>query len=138
MYNEGMGGVDLLDRLLGSYRPLFRSKKWYWNLFSNALNMAVAAGWILHLHLHKNTTAELSHLNFRREVTLNLLRMKPKIHAIPGPRVHPSESRRKSDAHYLVSATQGRCVMCQKNTTKKCFECDKRLHGKCFPNYHGQ
>ncbi|KFM75498.1 PiggyBac transposable element-derived protein 3, partial [Stegodyphus mimosarum] len=53
MYNEGMGGVDLLDRLLGSYRPTFRSKKWYWNLFSNALNMAVVAGWILHSHLHK-------------------------------------------------------------------------------------
>ncbi|GFS85105.1 piggyBac transposable element-derived protein 2 [Trichonephila clavipes] len=27
MYNEGMGGVDLLDRLLGTYRPLFRNKK---------------------------------------------------------------------------------------------------------------
>ena len=30
MYNEGMGDVDLLERLLGTYRPLFRSKKWYW------------------------------------------------------------------------------------------------------------
>ena len=27
-YNKGMGGVDLLDMLLGSYRPNLRAKKW--------------------------------------------------------------------------------------------------------------
>ena len=27
-YNNGMGGVDLLDRMLASYRPQLRSKKW--------------------------------------------------------------------------------------------------------------
>ncbi|KFM77194.1 PiggyBac transposable element-derived protein 3, partial [Stegodyphus mimosarum] len=110
MYNEGMGGVDFLDRLLGSYRPTFRSKKWYWNLFSNALNMAVVVGWILHSHLHKGTEVELSHLNFRREVTLCLLRMKPKVHLVPGPRAHNFESLRKIDSHYLVPSTQGRCA----------------------------
>jgi DNA excision repair protein ERCC-6 len=138
MYNEGMGGVDLLDRLLGTYRPHFRSKKWYWNLFNNALNMAVVAGWILHTSVHKNTAQVLSHLDFRREVTLNLLRMKPKIHNAPGPRVHQPKSLRKSDAHYIVDFSQGRCVVCQKNTRKGCYECEKRLHVNCFPQYHGQ
>ena len=28
-YNKGMGGVDFLDMLLGSYRPNLRSKKWW-------------------------------------------------------------------------------------------------------------
>ena len=36
-YNKGMGDVDLLDMLLGSYRPNLRSKKWWWPLFTNAL-----------------------------------------------------------------------------------------------------
>uniref|UniRef100_A0A915IZU4 Uncharacterized protein n=1 Tax=Romanomermis culicivorax TaxID=13658 RepID=A0A915IZU4_ROMCU len=40
----GMGGVDLLDRLLGSYQPKLRSKKWYWNLFAKGLNMAGGSG----------------------------------------------------------------------------------------------
>jgi len=31
-YNSGMGGVDLLDKMLSSYRPQLRSKKWWWNL----------------------------------------------------------------------------------------------------------
>ncbi|KRX26744.1 PiggyBac transposable element-derived protein 3 [Trichinella nelsoni] len=42
-YNTSMGGVDILDKLLSSYRPRLRSKKWWWNLFSNALNLAIAA-----------------------------------------------------------------------------------------------
>ena len=28
-YNLGMGGVDVMDRLLGTYRPMIRGKKWY-------------------------------------------------------------------------------------------------------------
>ena len=36
VYNKGMDGLDLLDMLLGSYRPNLRSKKWWWPLFSNA------------------------------------------------------------------------------------------------------
>ena len=42
-YNESMGGVDVMDRLLGSYRPLIRGKKWWWPLFTNALNISVVA-----------------------------------------------------------------------------------------------
>ena len=27
-YNEGMGGIDVMDHLLGSYRPNVSAKKW--------------------------------------------------------------------------------------------------------------
>ena len=40
-YNKGMAGVDLMERLLASYRPTIRGKKWYWPLFTNTLNIAV-------------------------------------------------------------------------------------------------
>jgi hypothetical protein len=44
-YNKGMSGVDVLDRLLSSYRPQLRCKKWWWNRFANALNMAGVSAW---------------------------------------------------------------------------------------------
>lgn len=136
-YNEGMGGVDVMDRLLGSYRPKLRSKKWWWNLFSNGLNMAVVGGWLLHCELHKGTDAAMTHLAFRRDVTMSLLHLKQKLTVRPGPRVHPRSEDRKTDGHYIISATQGRCAQCKKNTTNQCQQCQKRLHSKCFVAYHG-
>ncbi|KRX76103.1 PiggyBac transposable element-derived protein 3 [Trichinella sp. T6] len=32
-YNKYMGGVDVMDKVLSSYRPKFRSRKWWWNYF---------------------------------------------------------------------------------------------------------
>lgn len=121
-YNKGTGEVDLLDRLLGSYHLLFHSKKWCWNLFSNALNMVVVAEWILYSELHHSTTSDLTHLNFWREVSLNLLRMKPKTQSIPGPHAHSVQSVRQSNTHYLASSSQVRCLVCQK------------IQGKCVLN----
>ena len=64
-YNKGMGGVDLLDMLLGSYRPNLRSKKWWWPLFANALNIAVVAAFKIH---KKVCVDQLSHLDILIEV----------------------------------------------------------------------
>ena len=62
LYNNGMGGVDVMDRLLGSYRPSIRQKKWYWPLGINGLNVSVVAAW----HLHCAFAAKpMSHLAFR-------------------------------------------------------------------------
>jgi len=43
MYNQGMRGMDIGDRMLSSYRPRMRSRKWWWNLFNNSLNIYVMA-----------------------------------------------------------------------------------------------
>ncbi|GFQ74971.1 down syndrome cell adhesion molecule-like protein Dscam2 [Trichonephila clavata] len=55
----------------------------------------VVAGWMLRLQLLKGNKAEQSNLNFRGEVTLSLLRMKPKINSVPGPHIHSSKSLRQ-------------------------------------------
>ena len=64
-YNLHMGGVDLLDRFLSDYRPRLRSKKWWWCLLSNFLNMFVVASW----RIHKSCHGTLSHLEFRRKIS---------------------------------------------------------------------
>ena len=71
-YNLHMGGVDVMDQLLESCRPTLRSKKWYWNLFSNGLNLSVVACWRLHQYVvGKNDS--INHLEFRRSLTMALL-----------------------------------------------------------------
>ena len=36
VYNKHMGGVDLIDSLIGLYRIKIQSRKWYHRLFSSA------------------------------------------------------------------------------------------------------
>ena len=70
-YNIGMGSVDVLDCLLGSYRPTTRNKKWYWLLLIKALNISIVAAWRIHCHVE---VSKMNHLDFRREITLCLLK----------------------------------------------------------------
>lgn len=75
--------VDFLDIFLGPYRLIFRNlRKKSLNQYMNALNIAVAAGTVLHLHLQKSISAELSHLKSQRELTFNLLQIKSEINLI--------------------------------------------------------
>jgi hypothetical protein len=134
-YNEGMGGVDLLDRLLGAYRPQLRSKKWWWNLFSNGLNMALIASWRIHTEIHEKNQ-QLSHLEFLRNVTQLLLQMRESMISRPGPKTNPPIETRVTDDHYLIPTTQGRCAQYKSHIRKKCLGCDKRLHVNCFAIYH--
>ena len=48
-YNQGMGGVDLLDRFINQYRPTIQAKKWYWPLFVHCIEMLTVAAWRLHV-----------------------------------------------------------------------------------------
>lgn len=47
VYNHHMGGVDLLDSLLGFYRIQLRSKKWYKKIFFHLIDMCVVNAWLL-------------------------------------------------------------------------------------------
>jgi DNA excision repair protein ERCC-6 len=137
-YNKGMGGVDLYDRLCGTYRPQIRGKKWYWPLATHALNTSVVAAWRVHCAMGED---RLSHLDFRRNITLCLLKSaqdKPQRARVAVG--FPSDVRYDGVGHDRVTIKEGRCAVCQKNTTKMCFKCGVRLHcnkGKpCFDMYH--
>ena len=142
MYNKGMGGVDLLDRLLAAYRPTIRGKKWYWPLFTNILNISMISAWRAHCH---STPHSLSHLEFLRHVTLALLhhdtpstaRVPRDCARVPFPVL---ESRFDRMNHIMITGTQGRCKVCQKNTKMHCQKCKIRLHAErgrtCFKDFH--
>ena len=86
-YNQGMGGVDLMDQMVASYRPSIRGKKWYWPLFTNALNVTVVAAWWIHCNIAESP---MSHLDFRRENAICLLKMSmvSRLQVGGGPRVN--------------------------------------------------
>jgi Transposase IS4 len=48
VYNKHMGGVDLIDLLIGLYRNKIRSKKWYHRLFFHMVDMTVINAWLLY------------------------------------------------------------------------------------------
>ena len=47
-YNKHMGGVDLLDSLLGLYRTRLRSKKWYHRIFFHFMDLTIVNAWLLY------------------------------------------------------------------------------------------
>ncbi|GBP36150.1 Chimeric ERCC6-PGBD3 protein [Eumeta japonica] len=48
VYNRHMGGVDLLDALLGYYRIQIRSKKFYHRIFFHMIDMMTVNAWLLY------------------------------------------------------------------------------------------
>lgn len=66
-----MGGVDLLDSIIGRYRIAMRSKKWYFKLFYHFLDMSLVNAWLLYRKSkEKEDTIPLA--KFRQEVTIAL------------------------------------------------------------------
>ena len=72
-YNRGMGGLDVLDRMLAQYRPTIRAKKWWWPLFAHGVNLSIVAAWRLYQRLHPGS--DMSHLKFRRNIVICLLKV---------------------------------------------------------------
>ena len=53
VYNRHMGGVDLLDSLIGLYRCRIRSKKWYHRIFLHLCDLTIVNAWLLYKRVHR-------------------------------------------------------------------------------------
>ena len=133
-YNAHMGGVDLLDRFLSNYRPIFRSKKWWWPLFINSINLMVVASWRLHVAVG----GKHDQLSFRRYIVRMLLHAAGTTSAQIGPGAKPmNEIRTDGVEHHLVPAgKQSRCRECGKNARLQRGKCHVPLHLHCKCKYH--
>ena len=140
-YNEGMGRVDMMDRLPESYRPPSTMKKCRFSLFVNIVNVSVVAAW--RLFKRANPNSKVMHLEFRSYITLVLIKSADQTR-INRERTMAREltveiKTDKSD-HKSGPALQGRCVVCKRNTRLKCKKCGLILHHDkgtvCFDVYH--
>ena len=136
-YNKGIGGVDLMDRLLNFIVQVYRIK-WCWPLLINVVNRSVVAAWRLHC---KTCQENLLHLQFRSQITLCLLKAGPqRVRKLEFAGILPEDVRYDGMDHTLGSTSQARCKVCSKNTKNMCKKCNVRLHAKrgklCFEKYH--
>lgn len=65
-YNKHMGGVDLMDGLIGRYRIRMKTRKWTTRIFFHLLDVAMVNAYLLYHRLHQDTDIELP--DFRTEV----------------------------------------------------------------------
>ncbi|XP_047105233.1 piggyBac transposable element-derived protein 2-like [Schistocerca piceifrons] len=76
LYNKHMGGVDLLDSIMGRHKILVKSRKWYIRLLYHLLDMGVVNSWLLYRRVAETKgirrTMKLS--EFRMEIAHCLCR----------------------------------------------------------------
>ena len=130
--------VEVLDCLLGSYRPDIRGKKWYWPLFLNALYVAIVAAWQTHCHVE---VSRISHLDFCQEITLCLLKSSKvcKANGVGDISDLPNDIRFDGIGHMRQSITQGRYKYVRK-LHFMCLKCGACMHSDknavCFEIYY--
>lgn len=146
-YNNSMGGTDLMDENISRYRIAFRSKKWWWCLFTWLIDATIQNAWIL----HKKSGNYLTQLQFKREIVLNYLnkyRNRAKTAGRPSTSASSRSFCRVSDdirydnfGHYLIPVHDNKKIRCAGEDCKSimrtmCFKCKVGLCIKCNLKFH--
>lgn len=163
-YNKHMGGVDLLDSLVGRYKIIMRTKKWYFRLFYHLMDLTVINAWIMYTRIAKNDPSlkPLSLAEFRIELGETLCKIdsnqqrkrgRPSDAPPPPPPPMkktaaatsvPKDVRYDGVGHWPVhiDKSKQRCKLegCKGFTVFKCDKCNMFLclnkNNNCFRKYH--
>ena len=132
-YNKHMGGVDLYDQFVSTYRVCISSKKWWCPFFAWAVNASMANAWNL---FHTVQKQKVGMLEFQREV-MTILAYKP-AKSLAFPRYVASNVKLDTKNHILVKGTSKycRCKHCGGRSIHLCQKCNVALHPDCFKDYH--
>lgn len=133
----------MLDKQISLYGTRIRSKKWWWPLFTQLLDIAVVNTWRLFQLVYPDEQVSL--LDIRRKIALAYLakntssapkRPGPQKSKLFGGRV--SVDVRFDGVNHLIIpiATQRRYAQCGKKSKRICGKCDVALHDCCFAPFH--
>nr|CAH7740923.1 unnamed protein product [Callosobruchus chinensis] len=158
LYNENMGGTDLMDRNISNYRIKIRNNKWYWQTFTHLLSASASNAWILHkieveerkafgssLDSFEKVEPALDFLSFIRDIVSTYLLLNTKRDSVGRPKSRYVLTRKVPAAvslnhnllHYPETLKQNRCKICKKNSTFGCGICRINLHPlNCFKVFH--
>ena len=94
VYNQHMGGVDLIDMLISLYRINIRSKKYYMKIIFHLIDLSLVNAWLLYRrHCVQSKVKRkdiMSLLSFRIHVAESLLQSSPPPPPLPVKRGRPS------------------------------------------------
>lgn len=162
VYNQFMGGVDLLDSLLALYRIPVRSKKYYHKMLFHMLDCAVVQAWLIYRLdagddrlalldfklsvaeslLREGKTATSKRGRPSMEVETQLLAKKQRARAPLAP-LPVKSVRTDSVGHWPRFADKkGRCKFpgCKGTPKVQCKKCEVYLcftpQSNCFENFH--
>lgn len=157
-YNKHMGGVDLLDSLIGRYKIKIKSKKWHIRIFYHILDLTIVNSWLLYKRVleNKNKNDILNQAQFRAYVanclctvgTTTLCKrgrpssadtsvefnLKIKNKKRPTQYVPPKDVRMDQFSHWpIMIENQTRCKYpnCKGSSRTKCEKCGVAL---CYNN----
>lgn len=122
MYNESMGGVDLLDQMIQYYRINIRTRKWTLRVIMHFVDLSLTAAWMEYRRdsmtkgIPKNKI--LDSMNFRIQVAKTLLAVqqdKPQQQDTPRQRGRPKKDEtrtnvRNSIDEFVVHGTDADCI----------------------------
>lgn len=164
MYNKHMGGVDLLDSIMGRHKIGIRSKKWYFRLFYHLLDLSIVNAWLLYRRVEGDKGVSIRTMtlgDFRIELATSLCKMglppirrgrpsndleielqakKRKGPAVPVP---PRDVRQDQQAHWprwLEKRQRCKLPGCSGYTWTECSKCKVGLcyhkNANCFTSFH--
>jgi hypothetical protein len=159
-YNNYMGGVDLLDSMLGYYRIQIRSKKWYHKIMFHMFDLVRVNAWIL--WRKHNDAVHMPLADFKIAIadalckagkTVTPKRGRPsnglqqkideKKKRVPAAEMPQAEVRQVGFCHYPIwRDTRGRCKLrdCKEKSFVACEKCEVTLclnkDRNCFKAFH--
>ncbi|KAL3211465.1 hypothetical protein MRX96_036399 [Rhipicephalus microplus] len=159
LYNQHMGGVDLVDSFIARYRNYVRNKRGYLRIFFHLLNAAVVNAWILWrwdeavklsiqwtnlssevallrrsyfaVKQHRARSDEDGHTTIRRQppIKKRVFNHVPLEKRLDGGYHFPKKSEQKN-------ASRCRTLACRSKTRHLCGRCNGPLCPVCFQSFH--
>lgn len=163
-YNKHMGGVDLMDSLIGRYHIKIKSKKWYMRLFYHLLDMTLVNAWLLYRRslMQKGEQKYINLADFRAEVAYCLCNLgsqrlskrgrpsdlekeivEKKKRSATTAYIPPKDVRLDGQSHWpLCTQERQRCKFpkCSSFSYMKCSKCGLHFclnkNNNCFHKFH--
>lgn len=146
-YNTNMGGTDRMDQNVACYRITVRQQKWWWSIFTWAIDVTIQNCWLLKRKATGNF--KLGQLEFREEISKHYCEKYSikKYFKAPDKLTKIGQTAMQYDTsvpHYpgpipITETNKGgklSCASCKSKQRIRCITCKVGLCVKCFEGYH--